>query len=141
MENTLVPFIDRFRPRNPSPATTARLLGWGRVGIGLAFLADPVTSVRVLGVDTATAKRMTFLARMTAGRDIVLGIGAVFAPTPQARAGWVAAGAAADVVDCAAIGAGTRTGLTGGPGAPAIAIGAAAAAVLGFRVATRLARQ
>jgi hypothetical protein len=136
----LVPRVARFRPRTPSAGTAALLLGFGRVGIGVGFLAGPVTSVRVLGVDTATAKRMTFLARMTAGRDIVLGAGVLLARTPRDRAGWVAAGAAADVVDCAAIAVGTKQGVTGGPGAAGITVGAAAAAAVGFWAAARLIR-
>jgi hypothetical protein len=114
------------------------LIGLGRVGIGIAFLADPVTSVRVLGVDSASAKRMTFLARMTAGRDIALGAGTLAARTPQSQAGWLAAGAAADLVDAVVIGAAIgRGGLRGLP-AIGIAMGAAGAAGAAFWSAARL---
>src|SRR6478672_12278158 len=50
----------------PSARTVATGIGLGRVAIGAAFLAAPTVSVRILGVSNATAKRMAFLARMTA---------------------------------------------------------------------------
>ena len=37
------------------------LVATGRVAIGAGFLAAPVLSTRVLGLDTATAKRVAFL--------------------------------------------------------------------------------
>jgi hypothetical protein len=104
------------------------------------FLLDPVSSVRVLGVDTATAKRMTFLARMTAGRDIVLGFGTVAARTPRSRAGWLAAGAVADLVDAAALSAGLRSGQLRGVPAAGIAVGAVGAAAVALAATGQLRR-
>ena len=63
--------------RLPSARTIGLCVGAGRVAIGAVFLAAPVTSVRLLGLDTATAARITWLARMTAVRDTVLGAGTV----------------------------------------------------------------
>lgn len=118
----------------------ARSIGLGRLVIGLGFLADPVSSVRVLGVDTATAKRMTFLARMTAGRDLVLGAGTLAARTPSAQAAWLTAGAVADGIDAAVLGAGLRSGSLRGAPAAGIAVGAAGAAGIALLAALRLRR-
>jgi len=115
-------------------------IGLGRLGIGIAFLADPVSSVRILGVDSASAKRMTFLARMTAGRDIVLGLGTVASRTSRSKAAWLAAGAAADAIDAAVLGAGLRSGQLRGAPAAGIAVGAVVAAALAFLAADQLRR-
>jgi len=116
------------------------MTGLGRLAIGGAFLADPVTAVRVLGVDTASAKRMAFLARMAAARDIVLGAGALLTRNPAAKAGWIAAGATADVADAVVIRAAAKQGTAGPIPATAIAAGALAAAAAGFWAAGDLYR-
>jgi hypothetical protein len=121
-----------------SAGRIATLTGLGRLAIGGAFLADPVTSVRVLGLDSASAKRMSFLARMAAARDIVLGAGALLTRDPAAQAGWIAAGAAADVADAVVIGAALKEGTARGIPAVAITAGAAGAALVGFWVAAEL---
>ena len=140
LESDLVPTRTARRRAARSPSGVARSIGFGRLAIGLGFLADPVTSVRVLGVDSATAKRMTFLARMTAGRDIVLGVGTVAARTPSTQAGWLAAGAVADAIDAVALGAGLRSGRLRGVPAIGIAVGAAGAAGVALAAASRLRR-
>ena len=144
-EHVLVPFrtarsLPPPRLRGLDPRTVARSIGLGRVAIGIGFLADPVTSVRVLGVDTASAKRMSFLARMTAGRDIVLGAGTLAARTPSAQAGWLAAGAVADGIDAVVIGACLRSGTLRGAPAAGIAVGAVGAAGLALLAALHLRR-
>jgi hypothetical protein len=130
--------VPTHRLRTPAPGRVATLIGLGRLGIGAAFLADPVSSVRILGVDSASAKRMTFLARMTAGRDIVLGLGAVAARSPRGKAGWLAAGALADAIDAAVLTAGLRSGQLRGAPAAGIAVGATGAAVVAAYAAARL---
>jgi len=132
--------VPTHRIRTPAPGRVATAIGLGRLGIGVAFLADPVSSVRILGVDSASAKRMTFLARMTAGRDIVLGLGTVASRTSQGKAAWLAAGAAADAIDAAVLGAGLRSGQLRGVPATGIAVGAAGAAALAFLAAGQLRR-
>ena len=128
------------RLRALEPRAVARSIGLGRLVIGLGFLADPVASVRVLGVDTASAKRMSFLARMTAGRDIVLGAGTLAARTPPAQAAWLTAGAVADGVDAAVLAAGLRAGTVRGVPAVAITAGAAGAGGLALLAALRMRR-
>ena len=65
------------------PRALAGCIGTGRVLLGSAFLAAPVASTRALGLDSATAKRVSFLARMMAARDVAIGAGTAAA----ARAG------------------------------------------------------
>jgi hypothetical protein len=80
------------------------LIGAARTGVGLAFALNPTQSMRFLGVDTATAHRLRWLAQMTAARDIALGVGAVAAAARrQGSGGWLVAGAACDLADAGAI--------------------------------------
>jgi hypothetical protein len=111
------------------------LIGGGRVAIGVAFALNPVTSVRVLGIDTATANRLAWLAQMTAARDIVLGAGTLFASISGRGSGpWLLAGAASDLADAAALtGALTRRQVAA---VPAIAIAAGAVGLAGVAVAS-----
>jgi hypothetical protein len=121
-----------------SARTVGILLASGRAALGGSFLVAPVAAVRVLGTDTATARRMTWLSQMTAGRDIALAAGALVAEA-RGRSGapWVAAGAAADLVDAAAIATAVRTGKLAGIRPTAMVGGAAAAAAVGFWAAAR----
>jgi hypothetical protein len=122
--------------RLPRADAVAAALGAGRLAVGVAFLAAPHASVRILGVDTATAKRMTVLARMTAARDIGLGAGAL-STSGRARSGWLLAGAGADAVDAAAIRTALRAGQARGAAATAIAAFAAGSGVVGAVIAVR----
>jgi hypothetical protein len=121
----------RFMSRLPTSRDVALTLGAGRCLLGAAFLAAPVFSVRVLGVDTASAKRVTFVARMLAARDLALGAGTLGGATRGRPAGWLVAGAAADAADAVLIVAALRTGQARGWPAAAIAAGAVAAAAAG----------
>jgi hypothetical protein len=113
----------------------ARAIGLGRLLAGGAFLAAPVAATRALGLDTATAKRVAFLARMMAARDVAIGAGTTASGLRGGRpAGWLLAGAAADAADAVVIAAAIRDGRARGPvaaGVVAIAAGAAAVAVVG----------
>jgi hypothetical protein len=129
-----VPVLRDFLP------SVALGIGVGRVVLGATFLAAPVLSVRVLGIDTATAKRVTFLARMTAARDIGLGMGTLQAG-PSARAvPWLLAGAAADTADAVVIAAAVRQGSARAVPAAGIVAGAALTAVVGSWAALGLRR-
>lgn len=70
-------------------------VGAGRVAVGVGFLAVPAVSVRILGVDASTARRMRFLARMTAARDVGLGVGTLAAGRGRPAGPWLLAGALA----------------------------------------------
>jgi hypothetical protein len=121
-----------------SARRTGILLAAGRAVLGGSFLVSPIAAVRVLGTDTATARRITWLSQMTAGRDIALAAGALAAEA-RGRSGsaWVAAGAAADTVDALAIAAAVRSGKLGGLRPTAMVGGAALAAAIGFWAAAR----
>ncbi len=118
--------VSAARKLLPSAQRIVTGIGLGRVLIGATFLAAPTLSVRMLGVDTATAKRMAFLARMTAARDIALGVGTLNAGTGRRAVPWLVAGAGADLVDAAAIAAALKSGLARGVPAGITVVGAAA---------------
>jgi hypothetical protein len=123
-----------------SPQSIAASIGVGRLVIGGAFLLAPKLSVRILGVDAATAKRVTFLARMAAARDIGLGAGTLAAGPGAAAAPWLLAGAAADAVDAVVIAGAMRQGTTRGIPAAGIVVGAAVTAGVGVWAARALRR-
>jgi hypothetical protein len=128
--------------RFTDPRRLALLIGGGRTLIGLAFGAAPITAVRSLGVDGATAARMEWLARMTAARDTVLGAGTVAASRRGRGARtWLLAGAAADAVDAVALTAAAKSRRVGGVGAwVCVALGASGA-VAGLWAALGMRRQ
>ncbi len=116
-------------------------VGAGRLLIGAAFLAAPVTSVRILGLDTATAARVAWLARMTAIRDGVVGAGTLASSARGGGAsGWLLAGAVSDAVDAAVLVSALREGRVAGWPARAIAAGAVAAAAVAAVAAADLHR-
>ena len=121
-----------------TPQNVALGIGVGRLVIGSTFLLVPRFSVRVLGVDSASAKRMSFLARMAAARDIGLGAGTLDAGPTSAARPWLLAGAAADAVDAVVIAAAMRRGVTRGGAATGIVVGAAATAAVGVWAARAL---
>ena len=112
--------------RDPRPRIAIGV-GVGRVLVGASFLANPVASVRFLGVDTATATRLQWLARMTAARDAALGFGTLASGLHRrGMNGWLLAGAACDVVDGLVIADAARRGQLSA--LPAAVVTAAAAA-------------
>jgi hypothetical protein len=120
-----------YLSRLPSARTIGVLVGAGRVALGGIFLAAPVTSVRLLGLDTATAARVTWLARMAAGRDVAIGAGTVVSSARGAGAGgWLLAGSFADGVDAVVLAAALREGKVAGWRARAMPAAALAAALV-----------
>lgn len=121
-----VPFADRFLTKH----FIGLAIGGGRTAVGAIFFAAPVSSVRLLGLDTATAERVAWLARMTAGRDVVIGIGTLISSARrQSAGGWLLAGCVADAVDAAVLSAALHAGKVRGLRARAVAAGAIVAAV------------
>ena len=114
-----------------APHALARSVGVGRLLAGGGFLLAPVGSTRALGLDTATAKRVSFLARMMAARDVVIGAGTAAAGRGTGRpATWLLAGAVADATDAVVIAGALKSGRARGPVAAAVVgIAAVAAAV------------
>ncbi|HEX3980988.1 MAG TPA: hypothetical protein VHW93_07180 [Acidimicrobiales bacterium] len=82
----------------------ARLVAWGRVGIGVTAIAAPTLMARPwIGAPAEdTASRL--LARTMGARDLALGLGAVraLARTDQEARSWVALGGMADAIDALA---------------------------------------
>ena len=129
----------RFGPstdRSCRPAGV--LIGAGRAGLGAAFLAFPDQSTKVLGLDAATAGRVTWLARMTAIRDAALGAGTVVSSARgRGAASWLLAGAACDAVDALTLATAVRQRRLPALQAGAMLSLAAAASAAGVAVALR----
>ena len=132
------PAVDGYVPQRglvasraafPSARTVATVIAVARTGIGVGFAAAPVTALRLLGLDTATAARVAWLSQMTAARDGVLGAGTLAATARGRAAPWLLAGAVADAADAAALAGALRARRIGGPNAVPM-IGAAALAAL-----------
>jgi hypothetical protein len=118
----------------------ARQIGIARVALGMGLLAAPAAVARLAGIDTGTARRVTWLTRMTAGRDLALGAGTLAARGGGDAARWLAVGAAADLADAVILTSALRQGRLGrvrGVGMAAIAAGGA---VVGTVAALRLRR-
>ena len=133
---------DRQRISIPEPDAMAFQLAAGRTVAGGAMLALPVLSARLLGTDSATAKRVAWLTRMMAVRDAAIGAGGLAAargtgsPTP-----WIVAGAVADAVDAVVLTQALRQGRVKGLAAAAVVPVAAGAAAVGVVTALRLRRR
>jgi hypothetical protein len=125
----------------PDPQPLAFQLGAGRAAIAAGIMAAPVVSVRLLGTDTATAQRVTWLTRMLAVRDGALGVGAAAAARSGRRsAGWLIGGAVSDAVDAVVLAAALKQGRLRGVIPAATVVAAAGAAALGVTTAVRLRR-
>ncbi|HEX9231759.1 MAG TPA: hypothetical protein VF869_07610 [Jatrophihabitantaceae bacterium] len=97
--------------RHRSARRVALAIGAGRLAIGCAALADPVASIRLLGLDSATATRAAWLARMCAARDAALGAGTINSvASRRGQTSWLLAGALADAGDAAAFALAVRSG-------------------------------
>jgi hypothetical protein len=122
--------------RLPTPRTSGIAIGIGRIGLGGAFMASPEFSTRVLGLDAVTARRVSWLARMLAVRDIALGAGTIASSVTGRDASlWLLGGAVSDAVDAAAITGAVRAKRLPAAKAGAMVLLAAGAAALGAVVA------
>jgi len=117
--------------------TVGIAIGLGRVAIGAVFFAAPVTALRIVGADSATAQRVTWLSRMTAARDGVLGVGTAQAAAAGGGAGWLLAGAVSDGVDAVALAQAIRERRAGGIGAIGMVAAAVGTSALGVWTALR----
>jgi hypothetical protein len=126
--------------RRSAPEAMARQLALGRVVLAGAFLAAPVPALRLLGADTATAQRVSWLSQMMAVRDGALGVGAAAAARNGDPRPWLLGGAVADAMDAVVIAGALKHGRLRGI-VPTLAVpGGALAAVLGAVTASRLRR-
>lgn len=95
-----------------------RQIGLARAGLGVSLLAAPVPLIRMLGIDTGTVRRMAWVTRLAAARDVALGLGTIAALRDGAShrddaVRWLAIGAAADVADTLILTAALRAGRFG----------------------------
>lgn len=128
-----------MKPKLPLPDAAASTvqLGVGRTVAALGILVAPVVSGRLLGVDTATAQRVTWLTRMMGVRDAALGVGALASTRTGGSRAWLAAGAVADAVDVVVLIGALRQGRVKGLAARGTVAVAAGAAVVGALTAVR----
>lgn len=132
---------DRQQIRIPEADAMAVQLATGRTAAGAAILALPVLSARLLGADSATAKRVSWLTRMMAVRDAAIGVGGLAAARGTGSATpWIVAGAVSDAVDAIVLGQALRQGRVKGLTATAAVPLAAGAAAIGAVTALRLRR-
>lgn len=126
-------------PRLPDAGSIALQITAGRAVLSAGIMAAPVLSARLLGADSATAQRVTWLTRMTAVRDAALGVGGAVA---MRRGGpvapWLLAGAASDAVDAIVLTGALRQGRVKGLIPTATVPVAAITAVAGVFAAVRL---
>jgi peptide-methionine (R)-S-oxide reductase len=122
--------------RQISTRKVAIAIGIGRIGLGAAFLIKPEASTTLLGLDSITARRISWLAQMAAARDLALGVGTVTSSLRGADpAIWLLGGAASDAVDAIVIGDAVRTRRLSVAKAGAMVLLAAGAGALGAAVA------
>lgn len=113
----------------------ARLVAAGRVLMGVGALARPRMLPSVLGVDSGTAERMSWLTRMFGAREIALGAGVLLSRSPEARREWVLGGVLSDAADALALAAAVRRGVVRGAlgaGGVALAAGATGTGVMAW---------
>jgi hypothetical protein len=135
--------IQLRKVRLPDPAALALQISLGRTLLATSIMAAPVVTGRVMGTDTATAQRVTWLTRMTAVRDGALGAGGMWAARQGgARAvPWLIGGAVSDTVDAVVIAKALRDGRLKGVLPTLIVPLAAGTAAAGVATAARLRRR
>jgi hypothetical protein len=138
-----VPLLSRIAPPVRRPllqAVAERVspaqLALGRTGAGSMMVLRPRVLPQLLGVDSATARRMSWTVQMLGAREVALGLGTLTAlrrPDGAAARTWVAAGVLCDAVDVLAVGGALLRGrLRTGSGGAVLAV-AAGAVALGVR--------
>lgn len=115
----------------------ARLLAWGRIGIGAASALMPSTVARVWTGRAQPSFPTNMLAKGMGARDVALGAGLLVALEGNGSVKpWLMAGAAADAADAAGtLGSWGELGRLRGLGLLILEVGAA---VIGFSLADSL---
>lgn len=110
--------------------TMAEVASWGRIGMGLAFVAAPGPLVRFWTGAARPSPEAAMMARGLGVRDALIGLGALLALRYDQPAGrWMRMGAVADGADAAL----TLGALARPPKALRLALfGIAASSALGF---------
>ena len=102
-----------------------------RTSIGASMLVRPTLLPRVLGTDSATAARSSWMVQMAGAREVALGVGTLVAvrrPDTRAARLWILASLVADAMDAVIFSAAAGRGRVS-PVVGAVAAGTAAASV------------
>ncbi len=113
-------------------------LARGRVALGLAALAAPKLTVRLLGLGRGADTGRDYVTRMFAAREIALGAGYLLSD-PSGRRLWARIGLAVDGLDTVS-GVRTRAGLPIWVSAGAVGVAGGAAALGAAKVAKDVVR-
>ena len=111
-------------------------LAAGRTGAGAVMLARPRLMPQVMGVDSASAARSTWVVQMLGAREIALGLGTLASlrmDDRRATRTWLTAGVLCDGLDAVVVGAGVLSGRLSKPVGGAVVLTALAAAAGGLR--------
>ncbi|MGI5204426.1 hypothetical protein ACQEU6_22940 [Spirillospora sp. CA-108201] len=114
-------------------------LARGRVALGLAALAAPRLTVKLMGLGGAADPGRDYVARMFAAREIALGAGYMLSGDDSGRRLWSRIGLAVDSVDVMS-GLKTRKGVPLWVTAGAVAVAGGAASIGAAKVARDLVR-
>jgi len=122
-----------LRPAASRAGSTSIALG--RAGAGASMLVRPRTLPTMLGLDSASTARISWVVQLLGARDLALGLGAAQALRHDARAGrtWLAAGVLCDAVDALVLAAAAGRGRVSRPAAAVVVVAAAAAAAVQAR--------
>jgi hypothetical protein len=124
-------------------AAAATALGIARGVFGTAMAVAPALLPRLLGADARTARRLGYLPRMIAARELAIGVGTLRAVgAGEDLRSWLAAQAVSDAGDAVAIAAALRAGRVNrvaGAVLVLFAVGGVTADTFVFRLASRAA--
>lgn len=116
-----------------SAAVTPAHLSWGRVAAGASMVTRPSALPQLMGLDSATAKRVGWTVQMLGVRDLALGVGTLLAlrgPDRPAARTWLTMGVLCDAVDALAVGGALARGrVSKASGAAVVGVALAAVAV------------
>ena len=98
----------RVAGRDIDVDATVKAVAFGRIGLGIGYTLTPALALRAWPGRPATTAAdgalLRMMARSTGGRDIGLGVGALFAMKHNSSVrGWLEAAMLADVADAVAI--------------------------------------
>ena len=123
----------RFAARVLTSSLTPVGLGFGRAGVGATMLARPTALPGLLGVDSATGNRVSWVVQMLGAREVALGLGTVAglrSGDPRTGRTWLAAGLLCDAVDAVALAAAVRgKRVSTAPGVAVVGVALTAVAV------------
>jgi hypothetical protein len=111
----------------------------GRIALGLAALAAPKLTVRLMGLGSAADPGRDYMVRMFAAREVALGAGYLLSGDESGRRLWARVGLAVDSLDVVS-GLKTRKGLPLWVTAGAVGAAAGAASIGAAKVVRDLLR-